>query len=208
MQQERRADTEQRKADVDRLLEQSQLDLRKEAEISASLEQSKASLERQVKELKDKLEDIELGKSAGAQRTVMRLEARVEELQTRLQSETTARSTAVKEKRGAERELSEIQLKVDELAKEKAVLEEQSRKYEARLKSLRTQLVQAVGCCGCTAGRAAAPLRIPPPKKTDARHLLAGRRVLAMRASHPIGGQGHRGQHWRLQARARDVGRA
>ena len=144
MQQERRTDAEQRKSDVDRLLEQTQLDLRKEAEISAALEKSKASLERQVKELKDKLEDIELGKSAGVQRTVMRLEARVEELQTRLQSETTARAAAAKEKRSAERELSEAQLKVDELAKEKAVLEDQGRKYEARIKALRTQLAQSV----------------------------------------------------------------
>jgi chromosome segregation ATPase len=141
---ERRADAEQRKADADRLVAQLQGDLAKESALCASLEKSKAALERQVKELRDRLEDVELGASAGTQRTVMRLEARIEELQTRLQTETTARTTAAKEKRSAERELAEAQLRADEAAKEKAVLEEQARKYEARLKTLRTQLAQSV----------------------------------------------------------------
>jgi len=130
---------------VDRLLEQTQEDLRKEAEIAAAAEKARANLERQVKELKDKLEDIELGKSTSVQRTVVRLEARIEELQARLAAESTTRATAVKAKRNAEREVADAQLKVDELTKERTVLEEQNRKLESRLKSLRTQMVQTEG---------------------------------------------------------------
>ena len=144
VQHEARTEAESRKVDAEQLLEQTQQDLRKEAEIAASLEKAKAALERQVKELRDKLEDVELGKAAGAQRTVMRLESRVEELQARLQAESTARANAIKDKRSAERELSELHLKAEELSKEKTVLEDQSRKSEARLKTLRTQLSQSV----------------------------------------------------------------
>ena len=126
-----------RVAELDRLLEQAHEDIRKETEISAELENAKGALEREVRDLKDKLADAESGKAAGPQRTIMRLEAKIEETESRIRTESAARAEAVKEKRAAERAAAEIRAKADEISREKAAADEAVARLERRIKELR-----------------------------------------------------------------------
>ncbi|KAJ3109200.1 hypothetical protein HDU97_008599 [Phlyctochytrium planicorne] len=115
-------------------------ELAKEKVLALDLEKSKIALEKQVKELNSRILDLEsvvLQSSNGASK---RLEARIEELQNQLDSETREKVEIQKTARKTERIIRELQFQVGEKDKQRQRQDEEMEKLDQKLKRMKTQI--------------------------------------------------------------------
>ncbi|NXT38793.1 CING protein, partial [Pelecanoides urinatrix] len=119
-------------------IEQLRAELLQERSSRQDLECDKVSLERQNKELKSRL-----ASSEGLQRpssNVSQLEARVEELQDRLQAEEREKSVLLSSNRKLERKVKELTIQIDD---ERQHVSDQKDQLSLRVKALKRQVDEA-----------------------------------------------------------------
>ncbi|NXW98947.1 CING protein, partial [Larus smithsonianus] len=119
-------------------IDQLRAELLQERSSRQDLECDKVSLERQNKELKNRLASSEgLQKPSG---NVSQLEARVEELQDRLQAEEREKSVLLSSNRKLERKVKELTIQIDD---ERQHVSDQKDQLSLRVKALKRQVDEA-----------------------------------------------------------------
>merc|ERR1712179_366448 len=104
------------------------------------LENSKMLLERQNKELKAKLSEVETSQRAKAKATIAALESKIANLEEQLAAETAERMAQAKINRKAEKKMKENLLLLEDECRHADQYKEQSEKVNSRIKALKRQL--------------------------------------------------------------------
>ncbi|CAG8563681.1 4096_t:CDS:10 [Ambispora gerdemannii] len=115
---------------------EAQTELAKEREDNQDLIKSKIALEKQIKELNIKSLELET-KSITSPRGIKRLEQRLEEINTQLETETREKNEAHRQLRKNDRTIRELQYQLSERDKSKTRLEEEICKYEQKVSRMR-----------------------------------------------------------------------
>lgn len=123
--------------------EQSQTDLTSERSVTQKLENQRLQLERQNKELKEKLAELEGQIRTRTKATIAALEGKVANLEEQLDLETKERNTMQRANRRLEKKLKEILLQAEEERRHADQFKEQADKMSARVKALKRQLDEA-----------------------------------------------------------------
>ncbi|CAG8439676.1 12082_t:CDS:10 [Ambispora leptoticha] len=113
-----------------------QAELAKEREDNQDLIKSKITLEKQIKELNLKILELE-NKSITSPRGIKRLEQRLEEMNTQLETETREKNEAHRQLRKNDRTIRELQYQLSERDKLKTRLEEEISKYDQKVSRMR-----------------------------------------------------------------------
>nr|XP_015800693.2 myosin-9 isoform X2 [Nothobranchius furzeri] len=127
------------------LLQTDQMNVELTAERSTSqrLEGARAQLERQNKELKLKLQELEGTVKSKYKANMAALEAKIAQLEEQLDLETRERQTATKLVRRTEKKMKEILLQVDDERRNAEQHKDQADKLNSRMKQLKRQLEEA-----------------------------------------------------------------
>uniref|UniRef100_A0A7N8XVU0 Myosin-9 n=1 Tax=Mastacembelus armatus TaxID=205130 RepID=A0A7N8XVU0_9TELE len=127
------------------MLQTDQLNVELTAERSTSqrVEGSRAQLERQNKELKLKLQELEGTVKSKYKANMAALEAKIAQLEEQLDMETRERQTATKLVRRTEKKLKEVILQVDDERRNTEQYKDQTDKLNSRMKQLKRQLEEA-----------------------------------------------------------------
>uniref|UniRef100_A0A8B9K3D7 Myosin-9 n=1 Tax=Astyanax mexicanus TaxID=7994 RepID=A0A8B9K3D7_ASTMX len=127
------------------LLQTDQINVELTAERSTSqrLEGARSQFERQNKELKLKLTEMEGTVKSKYKATIAALEAKIAQLEEQLDVETRERQTASKMVRRTEKKLKEVILQVDDERRNSEQYKDQSEKLNSRMKQLKRQLEEA-----------------------------------------------------------------
>uniref|UniRef100_A0A8C1XMR4 Myosin-9 n=1 Tax=Cyprinus carpio TaxID=7962 RepID=A0A8C1XMR4_CYPCA len=127
------------------LLQTDQINVELTAERSTSqrLEGARSQMERQNKELKLKLTELEGTVKSKYKATIAALEAKIGQLEEQLDLETKERQQASKLVRRAEKRLKEVILQVDDERRNTEQYKDQSEKLNSRMKQLKRQLEEA-----------------------------------------------------------------
>merc|ERR1739844_750266 len=104
------------------------------------LENSRMLLERQNKELKAKLSEVETSQRAKAKATIAALESKIANLEEQLAAETAERMAQAKINRKAEKKMKENLLLLEDERRHADQYKEQSEKVNSRIKALKRQL--------------------------------------------------------------------
>merc|ERR1712193_20155 len=104
------------------------------------MENSKMLLERQNKELKAKLSEVETSQRAKAKATIAALESKIANLEEQLAAETAERMAQAKINRKAEKKMKENLLLLEDERRHADQYKEQSEKVNSRIKALKRQL--------------------------------------------------------------------
>eukprot|EP00042_Codosiga_hollandica_P058625 m.886786 g.886786 ORF g.886786 m.886786 type:complete len:1857 (-) comp59913_c0_seq1:203-5773(-) len=123
--------------------EKAQADLAKAHEEVSKLDKERSSLDRENRDLKSKLEEADAGGRAVLKKQMQKLESRIKELETELETEQSSKTELVKSQRKNERKLKELQFAADEEHKNSEKLQDQLTKANAKLKSMRRQVEEA-----------------------------------------------------------------
>jgi myosin protein heavy chain len=107
------------------------------------LENSKMMLERQNKELKVKLEEIETSQRAKTKATIAALESKVNNLEEQLGGETQERMLAARGNRKLEKKIKELMMQLEDERRHADQYKEQTEKANTRMKAMRRQLDEA-----------------------------------------------------------------
>ncbi|XP_067673651.1 myosin heavy chain, striated muscle-like [Haliotis asinina] len=126
-------------ADVQRMTDE----LRAEQEQGKQLDKLKRGLEAQVKELQIRAEEAEAAGLKGGKRAVAKLEQRVRELETELDSEQRRHADTQKSSRAVERRLKEVSLQAEEEKKAQERLQSTIDALNAKVRTYRTQIDEA-----------------------------------------------------------------
>merc|ERR1712227_718921 len=110
-------------------------ELKKEQDQAAHLQRMKKNMETSVKELQHRLEEAEQVMIKGGKRAVMKLEARIKELETDLDNEVRKTAEAVKATRKAERRYKEVAYQSEEGKKNLSRLQDLSDKLNNKVKA-------------------------------------------------------------------------
>ncbi|XP_040569834.1 myosin heavy chain, non-muscle isoform X3 [Lepeophtheirus salmonis] len=121
-------------------IEQMTTELAQERGQVQKLENSKMLLERQNKELKAKLQEIETSQRVKAKATIAALESKIANLEEQLSVETAERMGQAKLNRKQEKKLKENLLMLEDERRHADQYKEQNEKVNARLKALKRQL--------------------------------------------------------------------
>uniref|UniRef100_A0A671P758 Myosin-9 n=1 Tax=Sinocyclocheilus anshuiensis TaxID=1608454 RepID=A0A671P758_9TELE len=129
----------------DRLKRTDQINVELTAERSTSqrLEGARSQMERQNKELKLKLTELEGTVKSKYKATIAALEAKIIQLEEQLDIETKERQQASKLVRRTEKKLKEVILQVDDERRNTEQFKDQSDKLNSRMKQLKRQLEEA-----------------------------------------------------------------
>ncbi|XP_026066242.1 myosin-9 isoform X2 [Carassius auratus] len=127
------------------LLQTDQINVELTAERSTTqrLEGARSQMERQNKELKLKLTELEGAVKSKYKASIAALEAKIIQLEEQLDVETKERQQASKLVRRAEKKLKEVILQVDDERRNTEQYKDQSEKLNSRMKQLKRQLEEA-----------------------------------------------------------------
>merc|ERR1711899_548999 len=121
-------------------IEQLTTELAQERGQVQKLENSRMLLERQNKELKAKLSEVETSQRAKAKATIAALESKIANLEEQLAAETAERMAQAKINRRAEKKMKENLLLLEDERRHADQYKEQSEKVNSRIKALKRQL--------------------------------------------------------------------
>jgi len=107
------------------------------------MENSKMMLERQNKELKVKLEEVENSNRAKAKAAIAALESKVTNLEEQLSAEAQERMLAAKANRKLEKKIKELLMQLEDERRHADQYKEQNEKTNGRMKAMRRQLDEA-----------------------------------------------------------------
>ncbi|KAM9389891.1 myosin-9 [Phaethornis superciliosus] len=124
-------------------IDQMNADLNAERSNAQKNENARQQMERQNKELKLKLQEMETAVKSKYKATITALEAKIVQLEEQLGIETKERLLARKEVRRAEKKLKDILLQVDDERRNAEQFKDQADKAKMRLKQLKRQLEEA-----------------------------------------------------------------
>ncbi|NXA78600.1 MYH9 protein, partial [Thryothorus ludovicianus] len=124
-------------------IDQMNADLNAERSNAQKNENARQQMERQNKELKLKLQDMESVVKSKYKATITALEAKIAQLEEQLDTETKERQAASKQVRRAEKKLKDILLQVDDERRNAEQFKDQADKANIRLKQLKRQLEEA-----------------------------------------------------------------
>merc|ERR1712117_86368 len=124
-------------------IEQMGTELAQERGQAQKLENSKMLLERQNKELKAKLSEVETSQRAKHKAAIAALESKISNLEEQLASETAERMAQAKINRKAEKKMKENMLMLEDERRHADQYKEQAEKVNARIKALKRQLDEA-----------------------------------------------------------------
>ncbi|XP_051569315.1 myosin-9-like isoform X1 [Myxocyprinus asiaticus] len=127
------------------LLQTDQVNIELTAERSTSqrLEGARSQMERQNKELKLKLTELEGTVKSKYKATIAAMEAKIAQLEEQLDVETRERQQASKLVRRTEKKLKEVILQVDDERRNTEQYKDQADKFNSRMKQLKRQLEEA-----------------------------------------------------------------
>merc|ERR1712045_771358 len=121
-------------------IEQMTTELAQERGQAQKLENSKMLLERQNKELRAKLQELETSQRAKAKATIAALESKIANLEEQLASETGERMAQAKMNRKQEKKMKENLLMLEDERRHADQYKEQAEKVNSRIKALKRQL--------------------------------------------------------------------
>ncbi|KAM9245654.1 myosin-9 [Leptosomus discolor] len=124
-------------------IDQMNADLNAERSNAQKNENARQQMERQNKELKLKLQEMECAVKSKYKATITALEAKIAQLEEQLDMETKERQAASKQVRRAEKKLKDILLQVDDERRNAEQFKDQADKANMRLKQLKRQLEEA-----------------------------------------------------------------
>uniref|UniRef100_G3W8S4 Myosin-10 n=1 Tax=Sarcophilus harrisii TaxID=9305 RepID=G3W8S4_SARHA len=124
-------------------IDQINTDLNMERSHSQKNENARQQLERQNKELKVKLQEMEGTVKSKYKASITALEAKIAQLEEQLDNETKERQAACKQVRRAEKKLKDVILQVDDERRNAEQYKDQADKVTVRLKQLKRQLEEA-----------------------------------------------------------------
>ncbi|CAB0032260.1 unnamed protein product [Trichogramma brassicae] len=124
-------------------IEQLTTDLQTERSATQKLESHRALLERQNKELKAKLTELETAQRAKSKATIQALESKINNLEEQVDTETKERFAQQKINRKLDKRVKELQLQVEDERRNAEQYKEQVDKVNGRMKSLKRQLDEA-----------------------------------------------------------------
>ncbi|XP_010004068.1 PREDICTED: myosin-9 isoform X3 [Chaetura pelagica] len=124
-------------------IDQMNADLNAERSNAQKNENARQQMERQNKELKLKLQEMESAVKSKYKATITALEAKIVQLEEQLDMETKERQAASKQVRRAEKKLKDILLQVDDERRNAEQFKDQADKANMRLKQLKRQLEEA-----------------------------------------------------------------
>ncbi|NXH55300.1 MYH9 protein, partial [Rhabdornis inornatus] len=124
-------------------IDQMNADLNAERSNAQKNENARQQMERQNKELKIKLQEMESVVKSKYKSTITALEAKIAQLEEQLDMETKERQAASKQVRRAEKKLKDILLQVDDERRNAEQFKDQADKANMRLKQLKRQLEEA-----------------------------------------------------------------
>ncbi|KAG7235766.1 hypothetical protein INR49_002268, partial [Caranx melampygus] len=118
-------------------------ELKKEQDTSAHLERMKKNMEQTIKDLQHRLDEAEQIAMKGGKKQVQKLEARVRELESEVESEQRKASDAVKGVRKYERRIKELTYQTEEDRKNLARLQDLVDKLQLKVKSYKRAAEEA-----------------------------------------------------------------
>ncbi|XP_004845747.1 myosin-9 [Heterocephalus glaber] len=124
-------------------IDQINTDLNLERSHAQKNENARQQLERQNKELKVKLQEMESSVKSKYKASITALEAKIAQLEEQLDNETKERQAASKQVRRAEKRLKDVLLQVDDERRSAEQYKDQADKASTRLKQLKRQLEEA-----------------------------------------------------------------
>ncbi|CAL1540634.1 unnamed protein product [Lymnaea stagnalis] len=124
-------------------LEQLNTDLASERSVSQKLENQRSALERQNKEMRDKLQELEGQNRARTKATIAALESKVANLEEQLDQEAKERAALARTNRKMEKRLKELMLQVEDERRSADQYKDQVDKVNNRVKALKRQLDEA-----------------------------------------------------------------
>ncbi|XP_058164728.1 myosin-9 [Dasypus novemcinctus] len=124
-------------------IDQMNTDLNLERSHAQKNENARQQLERQNKELKVKLQEMEGTVKSKYKASITALEAKIAQLEEQLDNETKERQGACKQVRRAEKKLKDVLLQVDDERRNAEQFKDQADKASIRLKQLKRQLEEA-----------------------------------------------------------------
>ncbi|KAM9230371.1 myosin-9 [Dugong dugon] len=124
-------------------IDQINTDLNLERSNAQKNENARQQLERQNKELKVKLQEMEGTVKSRYKASIAALEAKIAQLEEQLDTETKERQAACKQVRRAEKKLKDVMLQVDDERRNAEQFKDQADKASTRLKQLKRQLEEA-----------------------------------------------------------------
>ncbi|XP_061062484.1 myosin-9 [Eubalaena glacialis] len=124
-------------------IDQINTDLNLERSHTQKNENARQQLERQNKELKVKLQEMEGTVKSKYKASITALEAKIAQLEEQLDNETKERQAACKQVRRAEKKLKDVLLQVDDERRNAEQYKDQVDKASTRLKQLKRQLEEA-----------------------------------------------------------------
>uniref|UniRef100_A0A8C9WM23 Myosin-9 n=1 Tax=Scleropages formosus TaxID=113540 RepID=A0A8C9WM23_SCLFO len=129
----------------DRLKRADQLtaDLTAERNTNQQLEGLRSQLERQNKDLKQKLQELEGSVKSKFKATITSLEAKITQLEEQLDTETRYRQQASKMVRRVEKKMKEVALQIEDERRNTEQYKDQADKLNVRMKQLKRQLEEA-----------------------------------------------------------------
>ncbi|XP_055993389.1 myosin-9 isoform X2 [Sorex fumeus] len=124
-------------------IDQMNTDLNLERSHAQKNENARQQMERQNKELKLKLQEMEAAVKSKYKASISALEAKIAQLEEQLDNETKERQAASKQVRRAEKKLKDVLLQVDDERRNAEQFKDQADKASTRLKQLKRQLEEA-----------------------------------------------------------------
>ncbi|XP_009873030.1 PREDICTED: myosin-9 isoform X1 [Apaloderma vittatum] len=124
-------------------IDQMNADLNAERSNAQKNENARQQMERQNKELKLKLQEMESAVKSKYKATITALEVKIAQLEEQLDMESKERQAASKQVRRAEKKLKDILLQVDDERRNAEQFKDQADKANMRLKQLKRQLEEA-----------------------------------------------------------------
>jgi len=124
-------------------IEQLTTELASERGNAQKMENSKMMLERQNKEIKAKLEEVENSNRAKAKAAIAALESKVNNLEEQLSAEAQERMIAAKNNRKLEKKIKELLMQLEDERRHADQYKEQNEKTTSRMKAMRRQLDEA-----------------------------------------------------------------
>ncbi|GAA6084579.1 myosin-9-like, partial [Tachysurus ichikawai] len=123
--------------------DQMNVELTAERSTSQRLEGARSQMERQNKEMKLKLTELEGAVKSKYKASITALEAKIAQLEEQLDIETRERQAATKLVRRSEKKLKEVVLQVDDERRNADQYKDQMEKLNSRMKQLKRQLEEA-----------------------------------------------------------------
>merc|ERR1712176_782716 len=124
-------------------IEQLSTELASERGSCQKMENTKMMLERQNKELKAKLEEVENSNRAKAKAAIAALESKVSNLEEQLSAEAQERMLGAKSNRRLEKKIKELMMQLEDERRHADQYKEQVEKSNNRIKAMRRQLDEA-----------------------------------------------------------------